>query len=717
MTVKHFLYASLVISLFTLINCSEKREYEYGSVYQLIERTLPGQSDNFILEPLSDENFRDAFVVSSKNDKVIIQGTDNLSLCKGFYYYLRHNLNANISRNGSQIPSFEKLPSVDSLIRMGTNDKYRYYLNYCTYGYSMAFWTWEDWEQEIDWMAMQGINLPLAILGTEAVWQNTLKHFNFSDQEIADFIPGPAYTPWWLMDNLEGWGGPVSQEYIDSRAELQKKILKRMRDLGMSPILPAFYGMVPNSAISKFPKNHIEKDVKWGGLQRPAFLDPSDSLFTEMASVFYTEQEKLYGKSGYYSGDPFHEGGKQMGDVTLAASKIQTAMQKHSPNSTWVLMAWHENPTDDLLLGTKVDQTLILDLHGENSPMYEKRGLFGNRNFIWCNVNNFGNNTYMFANFDSISQVPLKLRTEKYSKSSNGIGLCIEGNYTDPIVYDLFYDMPWEPTSFNLDQWIEEYSTYRFGSENDKTKKAFQILGETVYKAPHRTENVLCARPSITAKHVTTWGPTSELQVYSQDSLMEAVRLMLEVSDESVIQTETYKFDIANMCRQALSGIAKAKLQKVQESYETKDLKSFTKQSSDFLSLILYADSLAAFMPGYSFYAWQRDAVSIASDSVEAKLFLWNANRQVSLWANQEGSNDLHDYSYREWYGLLSNFYHPRWKIYFNYLSDKLRGAKVDEPDFYKFEHEWCNKRFFAPSTQMNEIKPLIKRIFAHSAL
>lgn len=29
----------------------------------------------------------------------------------------------------------------------------------------MAFWDWERWEQEIDWMALQGINLPLAFAG------------------------------------------------------------------------------------------------------------------------------------------------------------------------------------------------------------------------------------------------------------------------------------------------------------------------------------------------------------------------------------------------------------------------------------------------------------------------------------------------------------------------------------------------------------------------
>ncbi len=28
-------------------------------------------------------------------------------------------------------------------------------------GYSFVWWDWKDWEKHIDWMALNGINLPL----------------------------------------------------------------------------------------------------------------------------------------------------------------------------------------------------------------------------------------------------------------------------------------------------------------------------------------------------------------------------------------------------------------------------------------------------------------------------------------------------------------------------------------------------------------------------
>ena len=99
--------------------------------------------------------------------------------------------------------------------------RYRYALNYCTYNYTYSFYDWNDWERELDWMALNGVNLMLAPLGTELVWAQTLEDAGFTEEEIGDFIPGPAFTAWWLMGNLEGWGGPMSRGMMENRARMQ----------------------------------------------------------------------------------------------------------------------------------------------------------------------------------------------------------------------------------------------------------------------------------------------------------------------------------------------------------------------------------------------------------------------------------------------------------------------------------------------------------------
>lgn len=109
------------------------------------------------------------------------------------------------------------------------------------------------------------------------------------------------------MNNLEGWGGPNPDSWYTRQIALQKKILKRMREYGIEPVLPGYCGMVPHNAKEKLGLN-VSDPGTWCGYRRPAFLQPSDPRFEEISSLYYKELEKLYGKANFYSMDPFHEG-------------------------------------------------------------------------------------------------------------------------------------------------------------------------------------------------------------------------------------------------------------------------------------------------------------------------------------------------------------------------------------------------------------------------
>ncbi len=245
--------------------------------------------------------------------------------------------------------------------------------------------------------------------------------------------------------------------------------------------------------------------------------------------------------------------------------------------------------------------------------------------------------------------------------------------------------------------------------------KAISLLANSVYRAPHRTESILCARPSLTAERTTTWGPSAK-PAYDQDSLFAALNALLGIEDEYIVNSETYRFDLSNVCRQLLSGIAYNKLREVRESFNRKNKLAFREQSKEFLDLILFADTVTAAMPNFSFYEWQRDAQRQATNSADSAQFLWNANRLITLWGNEEGSVYLHDYAYREWYGLLSNFYYPRWKMYFDYLNSKLDGKNAKEPDFYNFENEWGYKSFAEPRDIVrSNFKNVVKHIYYYA--
>lgn len=60
----------------------------------------------------------------------------------------------------------------------------------------MVWWKWPRWEREIDWMALQGINFPLAFAGQELIFRKTFQRFNFTADEINQYFTGPAYLAW-----------------------------------------------------------------------------------------------------------------------------------------------------------------------------------------------------------------------------------------------------------------------------------------------------------------------------------------------------------------------------------------------------------------------------------------------------------------------------------------------------------------------------------------
>lgn len=304
----------------------------------LLERIDKGASRKFVIERLKGE--KDFFELDQKGNKVVVRGNNYVSIATGINWYLKYYAGINLSWNGMQADLPEVLPPVLKKERHETDLKLRYDFNYCTFSYSMAFWDWKRWEQEIDWMALHGINLPLAMVGTDVVWKNVLEELGYTREEINAFIAGPGFQAWWPMNNLEGWGGPNPDSWYERQEELQKRILKRMREYGIEPVLPGYSGMVPHNAKDRLGLN-VADPGRWNGYPRPAFLQPTDPQFERIAALYYREMTRLYGKVSYYSMDPFHEGGNTSGvDLEAAGKAIWKAMKQANPRAAWVVQAW-----------------------------------------------------------------------------------------------------------------------------------------------------------------------------------------------------------------------------------------------------------------------------------------------------------------------------------------------------------------------------------------
>lgn len=690
-------------------------------VYELLERIDPGASQKFKIE--LSEGEPDFFELDQAGEKVVVRGNNYVSIATGINWYLKYYAGIHLSWNGMQAKLPAVLPPVKEKERREASLKYRYDFNYCTYSYSMAFWDWERWERELDWMAMHGINMALALTGMEVVWHNVLQQLGYTAEEIGQFIAGPGFLAWWHMNNLEGWGGPNPESWYERQMQLQHRILNRMREYGIEPVFPGYAGMLPHNASEKLGIE-VKDPGLWCGYQRPAFLYPGNPAFKRIAGLYYMEMEKRFGKAKFYGMDPFHEGGNVQGiDLAAAAQSVLQAMKTANPEAVWVMQAWQANPRHEMITALQPGNVLILDLSSENRPMwgdkesvwYREKGFEG-QDWLYCMLLNFGGNVGMYGRMDRVINGFYAAVQHPNGASLRGVGKTMEGIENNPVMYELLLELPWRKIPFTKEEWLKGYVKARYGKDDPRLQQAWQILGKAAYNCPvvqeGTTESVFCARPAEEISGASSWG-TSELY-YAPEESKKVAALFLEVS-EQYKGNNNFEYDLADIMRQALADKGNVLQKKITEAYRLKDETAFRNLSREFLQLILWQDTLLATRPEFRLGTWLERAKAKGETEEEKRLYEWNARVQITTWGNRQAADKggLRDYSHREWAGLLKDFYYPRWKAYFDLLEKRLAGEEIEDIDWYAFEEPWTlkNKVYAsAPEGNIIDVAPLVFR-------
>lgn len=688
----------------------------------LLERIDKGASRKFIIEQVKGP--ADFFELDQKGDKVVIRGNNWVSIATGLNWYLKYYAHIHLSWNGMQAELPESLPPVPQKFRRETDMKYRYDFNYCTFSYTMAFWDWERWEKEIDWMALHGINLPLAMTGVEGVWYNVLKKLGYQKEEINEFVAGPGFLAWWLMNNLEGWGGPNPDRWYKQQIALQQRILKRMREYGIEPVLPGYSGMVPHNAKEKLDLNVSDPGL-WCGYRRPAFLQPTDPRFQEIASLYYKEMTRLFGKANYYSMDPFHEGGSVAGvDLDAAGKAIMQAMKKANPHAVWVAQAWQANPRPKMIENLNAGDMLVLDLFAESRPQWgdpestwKRTNGFGQHNWLYCMLLNYGGNVGLHGKMAHVIDEFYKAKESPFGKTMQGVGMTMEGSENNPVMFELLTELPWRPERFDKDEWLNGYTVARYGKTDGTVQEAWRLLSNSIYNCPPQSvqqgthESVFCARPSLDAYQASSWSEMSDY--YDPDDVIRAASLLVSVADRYE-GNNNFEYDLVDIVRQAIAERGRLTLKVVRAAYKAGDRVLFRTAADRFLGLLSDQDELLEMRPEFRVGTWIERARNLGNTPDEKNLYEWNARTQITTWGNRKAADEggLRDYAHREWNGILKDFYYLRWKTYFDSLSQQMEGKPVSEIDFYALEEPWTKATGAYSSRPEGDCIPTVKRIF-----
>ena len=726
----------LSISLVLLLaGCSAQKDKSPDALAAkaLAQRVIPAQAGHFVFETLPADTC-DYFTLRSEGRKIVVGGNDANSMAVGLNHYLKYWCHVNIGWFAWDKGTMPKtLPRVETPVRHTARVPERFFLNYCTYGYTMPWWGWKEWEHFIDWMALNGINLPLAITGQESIWYQVWTELGLNDEEVRNYFTGPAHLPWHRMLNIDRWGGPLPKSWLEGQEALQKQIVARERELNMKPVLPAFAGHVPPELRRIYPDARIERMSDWAGFaleDYPWFLDPEDPLFPVIQKKFLDKEVEIYGTDHVYGIDIFNEMIPKSWEpdyLGRVSKGVYESLAAADPNATWLQMTWlfynerkywFENDSDErvkaFLTSYPAERSILLDYYCERMEVWRKTQSYYGIPFIWCYLGNFGGNTFLAGNIQEIGNL-IEGTFAEAGPSFKGLGSTLEGFDCNPFMYQFIFEKAWDfPQHQDLDTYAAALAWSRTGVDNEEAKDAWKDLFDEIYiqRSVPGHSPIMNLRPSFGRS--SSYHSSVRFN-YENDKLREVVRQLLEADGHG----PSYEFDLVNLTRQWLSNRFEQRFADYKAAYEARDTEAMSACKDELLGIFDTLDELLASQPYFLVGKWIADARNWGATPEEADYFESNARNLLTSWGDR--GNLLTDYADRSWAGLVGTYYKPRWEMFFAAVDEALaagqplEGARYDNllEKMKDFEYAWWKDRpgTFAATPKGDPIA-LVKKVF-----
>jgi alpha-N-acetylglucosaminidase len=658
------------------------------------------------LEPASADA-RPWYAVESHDGTLSVRGDTPIALARGAYAWMRQTGVAHVSWEGDRVALPARWADGASG-RVESPFAHRAYLNPCTYGYTTPWWDWPRWRREIDWMAVHGIDMPLALEGQEFVWRALWREEGLSEGELAGYFSGPAFTPWQRMGNIEGYRAPLPGAWIDKKRDLQRQILGAMSALGMSPILPAFGGYVPKAFALNHGDARIYRMPAGGGFHETYWLDPRDPLFAKLTARFLALYTQIYGPGTYYLADSFNEmrppvaddgtGGGNAGfgdggaskaaapiDPALKAQRlaaygkaIHAAFHQARPDAVWVMQGWlfGADPQfwDEAAIAAYFSQVpeggvMVLDIGNDRYPdVWRRARAFAGKPWVFGYVHNYGASNPVYGDLGGYRRDLAAVVADQQAGRLAGFGMFPEGLDNNSIVYEEAYDLAWGAGGVSPVAWLQAYARSRYGRTTPELDSALREFVEAAYSTPYWTPRwwngragayLFCKRPTATITEFI--GPPGDRAELAR-AVRELARLAPGFASEPL-----FVHDLIDAARHLASEEIDVLLQITVAAYRHGDFAAGDRARRKVEDLALALDALMGAQPD-TLATWIGAARRYADAPADARTYVINAKAQVTVWG---GDGGLADYASKAWQGMYRDFYLPRWTQFL----DALRAA------------------------------------------
>lgn len=642
----------------------------------------------------------DGFRISGTAGDIRVEAATVPTLLFGVNWYLKYVAHLNVSTNGGQPGKpGQHLPGVSTAIVRPALYPFRYALNENTDGYTTPYWDLKRWRHEIDVLALSGFNAVLIQRGNDLAVYQAFRDVGYTDMDIRRWITQPAHQNWQWMGNMCCFVEPISLALMKKRAASARIIMDELRALGMTPVLPGFWGVVPADFARHVTNAHVVVQTdSWNGFERPGWLDPRDPAFARLAAAFYRHQTLLFGDSTLYDMETFQEGGVS-GDVPVGdgARAIQKALNTAHPDALWFMMAWQDNPRKELVRAVDRSRILIADIEQGRIPRETREADFEGARWLFGGLWEFGGRTTMGAPLYDYAQRMPRAAVQPASHLS-GTALFTEGLDTNPYAFDLYSEMAWRSEPVDLERWTADYALRRYGSADPHASAAWRILAQTAYgyradgvrghgerDAPH--DSIFNAQPALDTVRTGHWAP--DLLRYDADALKPALTELLQVAP-SLRDAASYRYDLTDVARQVLVNDARRLLPLIRAAYEAQDRARFHALTGQWMQEMKLEDDLLGTNEYFLLGRWLSYVPAWSSSSDDLARIEYDARSILTTWGDRTASASLHEYGNRDWAGLVGSYYAPRWKMYFDSLEESLMTGRAPKPiDWYAFGDGW----------------------------
>lgn len=620
-----------------------------GPIDLLMNRIAPGKSKYFQFVLENGKGSRNFFEVSSSKDRIRIRGNSYVSIASGLNWYLKNYCGVSYAYYDSILSLPEQLPMPQDLTYKETYMQ----IGYNSYDFGQRlFWNWQDWEKEIDRMALNGVNVCPVFIGVESVWTDFLDHYGMTEEQISQYLFHTDRIP---------------KEWLKRQKNLQERIIRRMQQLGISPVYPAFTGVVPQQITEGKNIITLTTPTPQQILRQERVISTDEPLFAEMAKQWYGSYEKTYGKA------PFYWGGTNGQDLP---SDIQKCLQRSEPEASWLVPIDSHIQKGFSTKGMDLTKTVLLYQDMQSDTDWKNMSATKTLPWIW-NWNCSDTQTEQPASLHEALNQPEKASNNPETASNIlGIGSRMNGSNDFPLAYNLIHNRRWQPEVIDLRDELRRELEMRYGACDSMVLNAWLQLTDTdLHYDP--TQSIITRRPSFEL--------IDELQ---SDSLTAATRYR-KIADaldgllrfkERYNGNANYRRDLIRLTAQLQELQAQQLYRQFYASFQKRDVEQMKQAQEAFLSLINKTDSLRSLEPSLCWNYWVKQGVQDAKGK-KLDLGTWC----LTLLRKQEQDQDC----VPALSGLLKEYCYPRWELFFNWTLRKVQGGRIAPPQYQGIEENW----------------------------